>query len=284
MRRRLTGTVALAPPPAPVVAAPVVAVRPAPAPRYIAPPAEIVVADEGEAAADEGEIDSEIAEAGMPEAAPDDGQEVAEAADVAGEEVAVVQFVSEEPVIRGDGGASIAMLRHELSVRERKPEPEAVVEAVVDEPPAPAADEEPGPADEGAPAEPEATEPEADEPVGEAGPISSEELLAQAESVTTEVLDHGSNNEQSLGVVEHVLVARPAGPPKAAESEGEEPGPEPEAAPAAVAPEADEANVAEAGDDGGESAEDEPVGSADQERPDVARADEEPAVEEEPEQ
>ena len=35
------------------------------------------------------------------------------------------------------------MLRHELSVRERKPEPEAVVEAVVDEPPAPAADEEP---------------------------------------------------------------------------------------------------------------------------------------------
>ena len=74
--------------------------RPAPAPRYIAQ-AEIVVADQGEAAADEGEIDSEIAEAGMPEAAPDDGQEVAEAADVAGEEVAVVQFVSEEPVNPG---------------------------------------------------------------------------------------------------------------------------------------------------------------------------------------
>ena len=216
MRHRSTGTIALAPPPAPVVAAPVVAVRPAPVHRYSAPPAEIVVADEGEAVADEGEIDSEIAEAGMPGAAPDDGQEVAEAADDAAEEVAVVQFVSEEPVIRGDGGASIAMLRHELSVRERKPEPEAVVEAVVDDPPAPAADEEPGPADEGSPADREPRNPRLTSRSQMAKFRSARRARSRLrscwlrlQSVRTEVLDHGSNNEQSLGVIEHQLVARP---------------------------------------------------------------------------
>ncbi|HZO27531.1 MAG TPA: hypothetical protein VFH48_16255 [Chloroflexota bacterium] len=286
----LTGTVSLAPPPAPA-AAPASAARPAP--RFVAPPVEEPVAEEPE------EIDV-VAEAEAPALAPDDEEAVAEAEDDATEEVAVVQFVSEQPVVREDGGASISMLRHELYVREAKPETTQTdpikpsASSADDEEPAPAAEEEAvsspdvdeaAETPQAASVEQEAEQPaEGDEPVSEAKPISSEELLAQASSTTTEMLDQGANNEQSLGVLEHTLVARtaPAKPePKheehaaEAESEGE--------AVAATPEDEESAAVAET-----EPAEDDvdevPVADTGTERQEVARTDEEPEVEGEPEQ
>jgi hypothetical protein len=291
----LTGTVALAPPaPAPVIAAPVVAARAAPV--YVPPAAEVF--------AEEAEADEMVAEAEAPEGTPEDGQEIAEAEAETTEEVAVLQFVSEAPMAREDDGASIAMLRHELSVRERKPAP--VEEAAVEEPAPMATADETEPADDdGIAGEPEASEPVDDgETVSEAAPISSEELLAQAPSIRTEVLDQGANNEQSLGVLEGQLVARPAGPAPAAENEdgagpepvaegedeevvataeGDEPG-EADAPTVADAPvDVDEATWSEGEDGAGE----EPIASEVGDAPDVrevARTDDGPGIEDEPEQ
>lgn len=283
----LMGTVALAPP-APVpaaapAAAPIVAARLAP----IVPQVQVVqYADEPEAA--EMVAEAEAVESETAEAAPDDGAVVAEEANGPTEEVAVIQFVSDEPVVRDDEGASIAMLRHELAVREARPVPAA------DEPAPLAATEEPAQstdveaageaeaaADEPGAAigESEAEQPAADgdETVSEAGPVSSEELLSQAPTVTIEVLDHGSNNEQSLGVLEHQLVARPAGPPAAATGEDDGSGPQDhgpaaaEMADDAVRPEVAAIEAAEQAETGGGAEE-------------VARAEEEAEVSEEPEQ
>ena len=288
----LAGTVALAPPaPAPVVAAPVVARAVPVAPVYFAPVEEEV--------AEEAEADEFVAEA---EAPADDWEPVAEAADEAAEEVAVVQFVSEQPVVREDDGPSISMLRHELAVREARP---VVVEAApVEEEAAPVAtDEAPAPSEGEIAEEPEAvSEPvaEGDEVVAEARPVSSAELLEHAKPIKTEVLDHGSQNEQSLGVLEGQLAARPAGPAPAQEDEEAEAAAEPEGevvvaeADADGPSEADEPDVAEAEgpadldeaawSEGAEGAGEEPAAIDDGGAPEVARTEEAPAVEEEPEQ
>lgn len=284
----LTGTVALAPP-APAVA-PVMSARQGPAPRIVTVPVEEVVEEAPE------EIG--VAESGA-SAMPSDQEPVVAEAE-ATEEVAVVQFVSEQPVVREDGGASISMLRHELYVRQPKsvpvqaepvaePEPladtEESVPAAEPEAVAPPEIDEAGQMPPAVAAEPEAEQPADDEATeSEAKPISSEELLAQAPTVKAEILDQGADNEQSLGVLEHQLVARnaPARPVAAREEKRAEA--EADEQPVAAAPEDEEAaQVAESEPAEGVT-DDEPIAGADVDVHEVARTDEAPEIEGEPEQ
>jgi hypothetical protein len=271
----LTGTVALAPP----IAAPVAAPRVAPVIAVVAAPPEDV-----EMLAD-AEVDEPMGEAS-------DDQAVAEAPEEGvmtedGPRVAV--FVSEAPVVREDDGPSIAMLRHELTVMAPKPDP--AVERVADEPALEAMDVDAAPeavvdgdaATEERIAEPEEAVAESEEPVGEVSTPSTEELFAQAETVRSDVVDPGSNGNSVIAVLEHQLIARPAGAEKVAQSDDSQPARELEGTQVVAASDVDEPAAMALDESSGEAVE-EVAELVDHELAEVAIVADGPADGDEPEQ